>query len=77
MAVYALVCPFLSESPNFAYGVEFGLLYARMQATDHIQDYFSRANQELILLLANRTGWRVETIQAWDRDWFWCVLRKG
>ena len=52
---YDLVCPFLTDDPVFAYGVEFGLLYARVQSgEDEICDYFCRENQDRILLLASR-----------------------
>ena len=50
---YGLVCPFLNDDPVYAYGVELGLLYARMNDSDGvIEDYFCRANQDQILLLA-------------------------
>ena len=76
MADYKLVCPFLTDDPMFAHGVEFGLLYARMQSAAEIRDYFCRANQERILLLANRLGWSVRKIEPWDEDWFWCVMKR-
>jgi hypothetical protein len=41
MATYTLVCPFLTDDPAYAFGVEFGMLYAAMQSgVDQIQDYF-------------------------------------
>lgn len=77
MATYGLVCPFLTDDPAFAYGVEFGLLYSRMQGrAKKIKDYFCRANQERILLLANRLGWSVKKIKPWGKDWFWCVMEQ-
>jgi hypothetical protein len=76
MTTYSLVCPFLTDDPTFAYGVEFGLLYARMQTAKRIKDYFCRENQERILLLANRLGWAVKKIKPWGKDWFWCVLER-
>ncbi len=77
MATFTLVCPFLTDDPVFAQGVEFGLLYARMRrGRKPIKDYFSRTNQEQILLLANRLGWAVREIEPWDNFWFWCVLEK-
>lgn len=78
MATYSLVCPFLTDDPGFSYGVEFGLLFARMKRGEkRIKDYFCRANQDRILLLANRLGWHVRKIKNWDEYWFWCVLEKG
>lgn len=74
---YTLVCPFMTDDPVFAFGVEFGLLHARMQSgTRKIKDYFCRANQERILLLANRLGWSVRRLKRWDEHWFWCVMVK-
>jgi hypothetical protein len=78
MAKYNLVCPFLTDDKMFAYGVEFGLLYARMNdGEERIGDYFCRENQERILLLANRLGWSVLKIKPWDSGWFWCEMEKA
>lgn len=72
-----LVCPFLNSDPTFAFGVEFGLLYARMQASDDsIGQYFTIQNQDQILLAASRLGWSVEEMRPWGKDWFWCRLEK-
>ena len=78
MAAYTLVCPFLTDDPAFAHGVEFGLLHARMQRgeEDEIGDFFARANQDRVLLLVNRLGWHVHEIKAVDRFWFWCAMKK-
>src|ERR1700682_3624176 len=76
-STHRLVCPFMTEDLNFSYGVEFGLLHARMRrGNKRIKDYFCRANQERILLLANRLGWSVRKIKAWDQNWFYCILEK-
>lgn len=77
MPANTLVCPFLTEDPVFAYGVEFGMLFARMRAAeDPIEDFFCRENQDRILLLAGRLGWHVVRLKPWDRDWFWVSLQK-
>ena len=77
MTTYGLVCPFLTDDPMFAYGVEFGLLRARMQGEgERIEDYFTRENQERILLLANRLGWSVRAIKPWGSGWFWCEMER-
>lgn len=78
MRSYTLEVPFLTDDPEFARGVEFGLLYARMQDVDEgvIEDYFLRTNQEQILLLANRLGWRVKRLKKWDQYWFFCRMEK-
>ncbi len=77
MTNYSLICPFLTDDPVFAYGVEFGLLLARMRSgADAIGGYFCQENQDRILLLANRLGWSVEQIKPWDKDWFWCSIEK-
>ncbi len=77
MTTYNRLRPFLTDDPLFAYGVEFGLLYARMQnGEDRIGEYFCRQNQDRILLLANRLGWSVLAMKSWGRDWFWCEMEK-
>ena len=76
MTNHSLVCPFLTEEPSFAYGVEFGMLRERMRRQKVIQDFFSIENQDRILLLASRTGWKVRKCKRHDKFWFWCELRK-
>ncbi len=78
MPAHTLVVPFLTDDPMFAYGVEFGLLYAqaRQEEVLEIEDYFCRENQDRILLLASRLGWRVAEMRPHDRDWFWCRLER-
>ena len=75
MSVYSMMCPFLTDDPQFALGVEFGLLYARMRGEEErISDFFSKENQDQILLLASRLGWHVREMKRGDEYWFWCVL---
>jgi hypothetical protein len=78
MTTYTLVAPFLTDDPLFAYGVEYGLLFARMreEGSTEIGDFFCRQNQERILLLANRLGWHVAEMKPTSKDWFWCRLMK-
>ena len=78
MTSNTLICPFLNSDPVYAHGVEFGLLYARMRDSDEpVADYFTRENQDQILLLANRLGWSVVEVRAWDKTWFWCRMEKA
>jgi hypothetical protein len=75
---WGLVVPFLDDNPVYAYGVEFGLLYAEMrQKPAVIKNYFLRPNQEQILLLANRMGYLVVSMKPWDNSWFFLHLAKG
>src|SRR5262245_30195547 len=78
MATYSLVTPFLTDDPMFAFGVEFGILFGRMRASDvdEIEDYFCRVNQDRILLLASRLRWRVALMEPVGKDWFWCRLER-
>jgi len=77
MTSNTLVCPFLNSDPVYAYGVEFGMLYARMQTSDEqVADYFCRENQDQILLLASRLGWSVVELKPWDENWFWLRIEK-
>ncbi|HEV3118692.1 MAG TPA: hypothetical protein VGY58_16705 [Gemmataceae bacterium] len=70
-----LACPFLDESPTFAYGVEFGLLFARMRREKVIADYFLRRNQDQILLAASRLGWQVLRMKP-QGDWLWIKMKR-
>jgi hypothetical protein len=77
MTMHNLIVPFLTDNPEFARGVEFGMLYARMrQEQTAIADYFLLANQEQILLAANRLGWEVLTLKPNCPGWFWCVMQR-
>lgn len=70
--------PTLSVDLQFLQGVEFGLLLAKMQASDEpIEQFFTRGNQEQVLYLANRMGWSVETIHPQTPAWFWCRMTKA
>jgi hypothetical protein len=76
---YSLVCPFLSDNPLYAQGVEFGMLYVRMRDAapgDVIDDYFLLPNQDQITLAANRLGWRIVRMRRWDGSWFRCRMVK-
>lgn len=84
MAANTLLCPYLVDDPEFAYGVEFGMLFSDMKRKRKISGYFCRRNQEQILLLANRLGWSVKKLglkrdrgEPWDKDWFWLVMKKN
>lgn len=87
MANYGLVVPFLNQSSDFAHGVEFGMLYARMRGggEDEIRGLFLVGNQDQILLAAGRTGWHVECVAEADpelashaaKGWFYLHMRKG
>lgn len=76
---HILVVPFLTDEPLFAYGVEFGMLYARMSdpATDLIEDYFTLWLQEQITLTASRLGWKIIEMRPYDEFWFWCRMERG
>jgi hypothetical protein len=78
MTSYSLVCPFLTDDPMFAAGVEFGMLYSRLQNEDEtVVGMFLRENQDRIFLLASRLGWTVKGIKKVDRCWFVCTLVKN
>ncbi len=73
---HSIVVPFLNEDPTYAHGVEFGMLYTKMQNpdVDRIEDFFRTENQEQITLLANRTGWTVESMKPWKDGWILIAL---
>lgn len=75
---YGLICPFLEDSPLFAAGVEFGMLYCRMseEGNTEIKDHFHSKNQERILLLAKRLGWSVEKLEKAKGGWFYCEMTR-
>jgi hypothetical protein len=83
VAEYSCVVPFLDNDPKFAYGVEIGMLYAEMRDAEPgavIDGLRLRANQEQILLMANRLGWEVLELGGCvgkaNRDWFSVKMRK-
>ena len=78
MAAATLLVPFLTDDPVYAYGVEFGMLYSRLrnEAETVIADCFLTANQEQILLVANRLGWQLIEMKPWVKGWFWCRLER-
>jgi hypothetical protein len=76
MPSYGLLCPFLDESPSYAHGVEFGMLWALMRTETIIKDYFTTANQEQITLAANRMGWKIIDMKPWGKDWVLIHMEK-
>jgi hypothetical protein len=78
---YYLACPFLTDSFEFACGVEVGMLWERMKRRRSVNDYFFTANQEQILLMAKRLGWEVLSMRPWSPDgqhpqWFHLRMRR-
>jgi len=75
----ALLCPFLNQDPAYALGVEFGLLWGLMQdeVTAELEGYFTRANQDQILLACNRLGWRAAEMKPHDEGWMWYRLERN
>ncbi len=76
MAAHSLICPFLNDDPVFAQGVEIGMLFNRMQTEDVVEDYFTRSNQDQILLLASRLKWLVMRMKPWGKDWIFICIEK-
>lgn len=76
MPDFVLLIPFLSGSPEFARGVEIGILFQRMSVEYEICDYVQRNNQEQVLLMAKRLGWEVNRI-ALEGDEYWIEMKKG
>jgi len=78
-ANYTLVVPFLTDEPLFAFGVEYGLLFARMSDpnVNEIHDYCSIWLQEQITLTANRCGWRIVEMSTVDECWFWLRMKRS
>ena len=66
-----LICPFLTDDPEFARGVDFGMLFQCMRTESEIDDYFLTANQEQITLLANRMGWHIVNMESWSEGPEW------
>lgn len=62
--------PFLTDSVEFACGVEVGMLWEQLKATDRIAGPYLLANQDQILLMLSRLKWRVEKLEAVDGFWF-------
>jgi hypothetical protein len=76
-AEWELIVPFLTDNPVYARGVEFGMLFEEMKRRPRIiQNYFLRANQEQILLLASRMRYAVVSMKPWDGDWFYLYMER-
>lgn len=75
MSEHRLLCPFLDDSAMFTRGVEFGMLFARMRRAKLIADYFLRENQDQILLIASRAGWKILEMKA-EGDWLWIKMKR-
>lgn len=75
---WSLVVPFLDDSPEYARGVEFGMVYTELRDTDATEyaNYVSRANQDQVLLAASRLGWFVAEMTPHDGSWFWLRLER-
>lgn len=80
---HTLVCPFLTDDPQFAHGVEIGILYTDMKCKRRIHGLYHRANQEQIILMTNRLGWTILELEReqdrkeeWTKDWFWISMEK-
>ena len=67
---WGCIVPFLDRDNKYAYGVEFGILYEQLKHSDSISELFCLANQDQILLLLSRLGWRVIKMEALDEFWF-------
>jgi hypothetical protein len=77
-ANYSLICPFLTDEFEFARGVEFGMFYARLRLRPReIREYVLLPNQDQILLLASRFGYRVVKMKPWGEQWLFIWLRRG
>ncbi|TXI06508.1 MAG: hypothetical protein E6Q76_09660 [Rhizobium sp.] len=70
---FSLALPFLTDSREFAYGVEVGILWQRMKTERHLDEMCLLANQEQILLMLNRARWRVERAEVVAKGWFHLV----
>jgi hypothetical protein len=58
--MWGMILPFLTNDPEFAHGVEVGMLHERMKVETHIKGTFLTVNQEQITLMANRYGWTID-----------------
>lgn len=66
-------CPFLKKHPMYELGTEFGILICRMMMSNEVEDDFRRANQEQILLLANRMGWSVTKLDDGNKKGYFRI----
>lgn len=67
MAKHALILPFLNQSKDFTYGVEFGFgIVAPMTfGAEQIRGYFRTENEEQIRLACYRFGYDVAELKPW------------
>lgn len=67
-AEYSLACPFLTDDPVYAHGVEFGMLWARMsdpRNTD-LRETIRTENSEQVRVAAARLGWDLVDLREWE-----------
>lgn len=72
---WGLVVPFLNDSPDFAYGVQIGMLYEQMKTASEVRGLYQSAIQDQILLMANRLGWTVNKVGRSKDGWFDLEMR--
>ena len=73
---WGLVMPFLTDSKDFAYGVEFGMLWMEMKTETTVEGYYCLANQDVILLAASRLKWTVDEVRPHDECWFFLRMHR-
>lgn len=75
---FELVTPFMEDHPKFALGVEFGMVYAKLNNPRRMryQGMLHRANEERLCLMANRMGYQVVKRKKINRNWFYLAVRR-
>lgn len=66
---YSLVVPFLDDSPTYARGVEFGMLFERLKKAKKVKELITTDNEEQVTLLLNRTGWESVSVKQIGEGW--------
>jgi hypothetical protein len=73
-ATWGCVLPFDTDDPEFARGVEVGMLYAELTCTGEFEGIVRGSNTEMVMRIAEKRGLPF-VADSLDGDWF--VVRIG
>ncbi len=74
---WGLALPFLTDSVEFANGVEVGMLWEQLKQVDTIDGPYHLANQDQILVMLSRAKWQVNEVKTLDEYWFHINAERG
>lgn len=74
---YVPIIVFTDQSPNFALGVEAGMLYKRFETeTNDIETVSRFENREVLTSMAEYHNWEISIIESETEGWDYLVATK-